>query len=153
MPIDSDFFSLFAETLIDSATGNVHLMLEKQESLIRSELTFSVDIPLVCDRSLREFTHEMKETHEVMFKYGEEEMELDDDVYVITSSTQKIHFDQFIYEWILLAVPMKKVHPELREEEGDNHDDVIYQTEKDATEAPEETIDPRWEQLKKLKNK
>ena len=155
MQIDADFFTLFTDSLIDNATGTVHILLDKQESLIRSKLTFAVDIPLVCDRSLREFNHEMKESHAVMFKYGDEEMELDDDVYMITSTTQKIHFDQFIYEWILLAVPMKKVHPELRDDENDENDDVIYQTEgaTDSKEASEESIDPRWEKLKNLKNK
>ncbi len=155
-PIDADFFTLFTDSLIDKATGDVKLVLDKQESLIRALLTFDVDIPLVCDRSLRPFTHKMNEKHEVLFKFGEEEMEMDDDVYVITTNTQRIHFEQFLYEWILLAVPMKKVHPDLLEEDNDDDEDgIIYQSEsaEDKEESKEDSVDPRWEQLKKLKNK
>ena len=49
----------------------------------------------------------------------------DDDVFVITANTQRIHFEQFLYEWILLAVPMKKVHPDLRDE-GDDDDESLW---------------------------
>jgi uncharacterized metal-binding protein YceD (DUF177 family) len=88
----------------------------------------------------------------VVFKYGEAEMEMDDDVYIITANTQQVHLEQIIYELILLSVPMKKLHPDYQEEDGE--DTLIY--ESDSTEEKDDSesaVDPRWEQLRKLKDK
>nr|WP_255647333.1 DUF177 domain-containing protein [Fulvivirga sedimenti] len=112
-------------------------------------MDFKVGLPLVCDRSLREFTYDMNEAHEVLFKFGDEEMEMDDDVYIITRNTQRIDFSGFIYEFIILAVPMKKVHPDLEDE---SEEEIIYTSETEHTEDNDsDETDPRWEMLKKLK--
>ncbi|MCA6073835.1 YceD family protein [Fulvivirga sedimenti] len=147
--IDADLFQQFEGSPVTNASGKVFLTLTKQESLIRAEMDFKVGLPLVCDRSLREFTYDMNEAHEVLFKFGDEEMEMDDDVYIITRNTQRIDFSGFIYEFIILAVPMKKVHPDLEDE---SEEEIIYTSETEHTEDNDsDETDPRWEMLKKLK--
>ncbi len=146
--IDTDFFERFEESPVTEASGKVFLTLIKQETLIQAIMDFDVAVPLVCDRSLREFTYTIDDRHEVLFKFGDEEMEMDDDVYMITHNTQRIDFSQFMYEFIILAVPMKKVHPDLEDDE----EEIIYTSETENTEESEsDETDPRWEMLKKLK--
>lgn len=145
--IDDQFFKHFPDSPVNSAKGGVDLNLIKQENLIEAVLDIQIDVPLVCDRSLREYLHRIEEKHTVLFKFGEEEMEMDDDVYVITANTQRIDFSQFIYEFIVLAIPMKKIHPELAGEES-----VMYSSDSGQTGEDDESAgDPRWDILKKLK--
>lgn len=145
--LTDDFFSNFEGSPVSKASGKVDLELNKQDSLIEAALHFDVEIPLECDRTLREFKHPVKEDHVIHFKYGEHEAEVDDDVYIITKDTQRIEFGQFIYEFLVLAIPMKKLHPDLEDDE-----EVVYQSEPSNDEGEsEETVDPRWEALKKLK--
>jgi uncharacterized metal-binding protein YceD (DUF177 family) len=51
-----------------------------------------------------------------------------------------------IYEQVVLSTPSKVVHPE-----GECDEEMIQQLNKyKVSEANKETIDPRWEKLKKL---
>ena len=67
---------------------------------------------------------------------------------------------QFIYEFINLEVPIKKLHPRFQEEETQDDDSdslLIYSTEAeneaDSDSPSEDLIDPRWLALKSLKDK
>jgi uncharacterized metal-binding protein YceD (DUF177 family) len=71
---------------------------------------------------------------------------------------------QLIYEFILLALPLKKIHPdyrnELDEEDNELEGGFVYIDEASTEDSTEETeeestrpVDPRWEKLGKLKNK
>ena len=69
------------------------------------------------------------------------------------SSITTYHAD-FIYEFITVAVPLKRLHPKFVDEEDENEDFVYTSGEDDEEKeiSPEE-IDPRWKELLKLKNK
>jgi uncharacterized metal-binding protein YceD (DUF177 family) len=122
-------------------------------------------VQLTCDRSLELFDHPLDFTEKMIYKYGLEEQEIDEDVYMITRDTPSINVAQLIYEYILLALPAKKIHPDYRNELDDEDLEVeggyVYidtdGEEDGASEdaSPEEEnkpVDPRWEQLMKLKN-
>jgi uncharacterized protein len=75
---------------------------------------------------------------------------------IITRDQDSIDLGQFMYEFIVLSIPIKKIHPDLRNEEEDEDESdvrIVYSTstEKEQREKKEEDIDPRWEKLKKLK--
>jgi uncharacterized protein len=114
-------------------------------------LTFdlNVGVELVCDRSLDTFIFPIEEKHELMVKFGEVDEELSDELLVISRETQTLDTAPYLYEFISLAIPMKKLHPRY---EGQDTPELIYQTEVTEEESGEK-IDPRWEALKKLSNK
>jgi uncharacterized metal-binding protein YceD (DUF177 family) len=64
---------------------------------------------------------------------------------------------QYIYEFIGLAIPMKRLHPRFEEEEQEDEDIegiLIYSTKKegdDPEDEEDEKIDPRWDILNNLK--
>jgi uncharacterized metal-binding protein YceD (DUF177 family) len=100
----------------------------------------------------------------MIYKFGSEVKEIDESVMMITRDTPSINVAQLIYEFILLALPLKKIHPdyknELDEEDNELEGGFVYlddaSTEDSAEETKEESttaVDPRWEKLKKLKNK
>jgi uncharacterized protein len=90
----------------------------------------------------------------VIYKFGAEEKEIDDDVIQITRNHQIINLAQNIFELITIAVPMKKLHPRY-DLEAEPDDELIYTTRDIEEESEDDSSepDPRWEALKKLKNK
>lgn len=121
------------------------------------QMFFQVEgtIELTCDRSLELFDHPLSFEAKMIFKYGDEEKELAEDVMVILKDTQTINIADLLFEFIGLEIPMKKLHPKFQEDE-DNEEDMImiYSSplEDEEEKQEEEVIDPRWAALKKLKN-
>ena len=133
--------------------------LQKSESMI--QMTFNVEgtIELTCDRSLDLFDQPISFENTMIYKFGEEEKELSEDVMIILNNTQTINIADLLFEFIGLQVPMKKLHPRFQEEEEDDDDQeegvMVYSSTDDSKteEQQEEDVDPRWAALKKLKNK
>jgi uncharacterized metal-binding protein YceD (DUF177 family) len=72
---------------------------------------------------------------------------------MIHRDSDSLELGQYIYEFINLEVPMKKLHPRYAGEEDDDSEGKIIYSSGDQKGADEngEDIDPRWEKLKKLK--
>ena len=70
---------------------------------------------------------------------------------IIPHSEYQINIAQYVYEMLVLSVPLKKVHPGVLD--GTLKSEVLDKLEelqpKDTKENKED-IDPRWDALKKL---
>jgi uncharacterized metal-binding protein YceD (DUF177 family) len=114
---------------------------------------------------LEEFDHPLEVAEKVIFKYGTMVQEISEDVFMITKDTPTINVAQLVYEFILLAIPAKKIHPdymdETDEDDFDEEGSLIYLSEEEEIESDdsdenshqEKPADPRWEILNKLKKK
>jgi uncharacterized metal-binding protein YceD (DUF177 family) len=163
--IEDKFFQSFEDNeLLKKGKLTVRVIMEKGVNVI--ELTFLIKgtVELTCDRSLEVFDHNLNITEKMIYKYGPEEQEIDENVYMITRDTPSINVAQLIYEFILLALPAKKIHPDYKNELDDEDDfdteggfvflDEEIEESEDSNEDEEpKPVDPRWEQLLKLKNK
>ncbi|NJM26534.1 MAG: DUF177 domain-containing protein [Bacteroidia bacterium] len=146
------FFSEFDAGLITKGQFQVNVALNKHETFIEVDFGITGHATLTCDRSLDEFDHPIKVNRKVIFKYGDETREITDDVMMIDRGTVSLDLSQYIYEFIGLALPMKKLHPRFSEDEN-GEDEIMYSssTQSEESTTPEEPVDPRWEKLKKLK--
>lgn len=144
---DEEFFSQFEHSLISKGKGTCKVELAKTDSMLDLNLKVDGTIELVCDRSLENFDFPIHIDQEVIYKYGDEEKELSEDVFVIPQSAQEINIGDFLYELISIQVPMKKLHPRFDEE--DDSDELIYSSKENEEETQE--LDPRWEALKNIK--
>ncbi|MEO0405454.1 MAG: DUF177 domain-containing protein [Bacteroidota bacterium] len=115
--------------------------------MITLHFVVKASIELECDRSLELFDHPIQVEKDLIYKYGDEDKELSEDVYVMTKGTQEINIANYLYEIINLEVPMKKLHPKFQDNNED--DELIFTSE--TKEVEEKSVDPRWEALKKLK--
>lgn len=154
--VDDAFFGNFENSPVEKGKVKVEVELDKRETLIEVNISFAGTIELTCDRSLELFDFPTNISGKLIFKYGEEEMEVDDEISIITRNTQRINIAQYIYEAIVLSVPYKKLHPKFQMDEVEDEGPgvMIYQDSKKETDNSnsEEEIDPRWEILKRLKN-
>ncbi|MEQ9229186.1 MAG: DUF177 domain-containing protein [Cyclobacteriaceae bacterium] len=146
--IKNSFFERFDGDLVEKGNGKSHLVLKKSETMMQLAFELDLKVELICDRSLEPFQFPIKENHELIVKFGDHDEELSEDLIVINRETQTFDVAPYLYEFIGLSIPMKKLHPKF---EGQESPTLVYQTE--TEEETSEEVDPRWEALKKLSNK
>lgn len=145
------FFEEYGKELVSSGDFNANVILDKRETFIEADFDISGTAKLICDRSLEPFDHPIALKKKIVFKYGEEPQEISDEIIIITRDQDSIDLGQFMYEFIALAIPIRKIHPDLRSADNDSDEErIIYSTASDEEEK-EPDPDPRWEKLKKLK--
>lgn len=149
------FFQLFPGSLIEQGNVNIKVLLRKSETMLQLHFKLSGSIVLVCDRSLENFDFPIKSEAKLILKFGASNEVINDDLEIISRDTIEINVAQYIYEYIVLEVPMKKLHPKFQDDSEDEEDVLVYSSEENEPEnEPEKDtdIDPRWQALKKLKN-
>ena len=120
---DSAFFGLFEDSVIENGKGTVKIDLDRTPTLITLNFHLIGEIELVCDRSLDTFMYPIDETQEVRIKYGDHWEELSEELLLIPTNTQKVDVGQFVYEFVSLAIPMKKLHPRFAD---DDEEEFIF---------------------------
>jgi uncharacterized protein len=149
------FFSEFGNTLVSEGDFKVNVELNKHETFIEAEFDITGVARLVCDRSLESFDHPIKTNNKIVFKYGDRDEELSDEIVLIHRDTVTLELGHFFFEFIALAMPLKRLHPKFKDEENeDDYTDVRFVYSTGPTEEEEKTsedeIDPRWNILKNL---
>lgn len=143
--VNNTFFNHFENSLVGRGVAEVNVSLTKSATFIEMQFQIKGEIELVCDRSLEKYTEKVENTNSLLFKYGDSWEELSDEIMVIPKDEQRLNMGQYIYEFICLDIPMKKIHPKFRDQENEG---VVYSSkEKDST---EKKSDPRWDKLKGL---
>ena len=140
---------------VDQVAGGelvASVVLDKKETFIEADFKIKGHVGLVCDRSLEPFDLPLDMNKRIVFKYGEEETELSDEIIVIRHDRALLDVGQYFYEFIVLEIPMKKLHPKFQDaEDQDNNPGKMIYTSAPDPDSEGDVIDPRWEQLKKLK--
>ena len=149
--LGKSFFDEFGKDLLEEGNFDAVVVLDKHETFIEGTFSVKGAAHLICDRSLEPFDYPLELSRKVVFKYGTEEGEVTDEIVVIPQDKPSLNVGQYLYEFIALALPMKRIHPKYQEEEDENDETegkIIYSSGPDNN---DEDIDPRWEKLKKLK--
>jgi len=161
--VNNEFFSQFEDNnLVTNGDLKVRVVLNKDVNLIEALFEIEGTVELTCDRSLETFDYPLNAVEKVLYKYGAEEQEINEEIYIITRDTPRLRLAQLIYEFILLALPAKKIHPdyigEMDEDDFDDEGQLVYTSDEDWDDDEEDSpsddqADPRWEALKNLKKK
>jgi uncharacterized metal-binding protein YceD (DUF177 family) len=150
--LDSGFFKQYGSEMITEGKLKATVSLNKHETFIETNFRIQGSIVLTCDRSLDEFDFPININQKLMYKYGDEDKEISEEVMMIHRDTATLDLGQPMFEYIVLAVPIKKLHPRFMEEEDDNEEGkLIYSSATKDEKSDESAVDPRWEALKKLK--
>jgi uncharacterized protein len=150
-----EFFAQYGTDIVSKGSFKADVTLDKHETFIEAIFKVQGEAMLVCDRSLDPFKHPVKFEKKILFKYGEKTEELSDEIIMIARDSDSLELGQYIYEFIVLAIPMKKLHPRYQNENDAESAEgkIIYSSGRDSFDADsgDDEIDPRWEKLKKLK--
>lgn len=149
--LDAAFFKQYGNDLISEGMLKAQVALNKHETFIEATFTIKGTVQLACDRSLDLFDFPIDLHPVLMYKFGDEEKEISEDVVMISHHTATLDVGQPMYEYILLAVPMKKLHPRYSEEDTAEEGTMIYSSAAESADDDSGAVDPRWDVLKKLK--
>ena len=115
------------------------------------ELSFHTEgvVHIPCDICLDDMDLSIESDDRLIAKFGEEYSE-DDDLVTVAENEGILDVSWFIYEFIVLDIPIKHVHAP-----GKCNPAMIEMLQEHSAarsgEEEEQTIDPRWEALLKLK--
>lgn len=149
--IDDKFFALFEESEIKHGQMKAQLELTKQSTLLILRFSAKGKVRLVCDRCLDDYDQEISNESSLYVKFGQEAENLDDDMIVLPFEEHQINVAQYLYELVILGLPIKRVHPD--DENGNSTCDpemLAKLEEYLIPETDEEPVDERWSELKKL---
>ena len=153
--INGRFFEHFDGSLVDEGDVNVLVVLEKRSVFMKLHLKIKGEVELVCDRCLENYRQKIKNNAEIFVKFGVvEEFDEDENVIWLLPEEQRLNLAQLIYEYVVLSIPLRHVHPKNKNGERECNKEMIDKL-KDYihTENVEDTyIDPRWDILKNLNN-
>ncbi len=151
--IEQAFFDYFEYKEFNSTRVDVHLELEKKSTLLELNFNISGFVNVNCDITNEPYDQAVKNTLNLVVKFGDEYNDEYDDILIVPHGTYEINVQQYIYELIILSVPLKRIHPGV--EDGTLNSDILKKLEELSPEAKkdktkEDEIDPRWNTLKKL---
>ena len=146
---DKEFFQLFdTEQEFTNPKIAVDVLLDRHSTFLEFEIKVSGTVELVCDITNENFEYPIENQIKVLVKFGEEYDDSKEDVITIPTGDHAFNVAQLIYENVALSIPMKKVSPNVSDE-----DLAILDKFSPKEDEEEQNSDPRWDALKNLKNK
>ena len=141
--INKTFFEFFNyDEFIDSSFKS-NLILDKKTSLIDFKFSTNGFVTLNCDITNEPFNLNTSSNLEFIVKFGNEYNDDNDEIIFLPHGSSRINVSQYIYEMIVLSVPLKRVNPEIIKDKNINLKN--FKPNKSNI-----NNDPRWNELKKL---
>ncbi len=149
------FFAALEQDLIKKGQFTTHLTLNKSETMIQLDFRITGEVEQLCDRSLDEYNEPIDIQNRLLLKFSDHNEELTDEIELIERNTATVNVARYIFDFIGLSLPMKRLHPRFRtEEDEDDESDgkLIYKSAPESAEDGTPALDPRWEALRRLNN-
>ncbi len=151
--INNTFFNTFEYEEFNKADVKINLKLIKKATLLELYFSASGHVNINCDLTNEPYNQQIEDEFKLVVKFGSEYNDDNEDILIIPHGEYEINVAQYIYELIVLAVPVKRVHPGI--EDGTLQSDILSKLEElspneDKKTKSSEDIDPRWNNLKKL---
>ena len=147
--------------------GNVKAKVSVQKKFSLYELQFALDgtILIPCDRCLDEMEQPIHYKEKLQVKFGSTFSE-EDEIVIVPESDGGINVAWFLYEFIVLNIPIKHVHPTgecnktmvvklkkhiTRQKDDDDDDNTVVDFDDDDDFSNDEVqADPRWDGLQNI---
>jgi len=147
--VNDTFFASLPYSLIEKGSIKVWLDLEKKETMLIANFECFGHVEQICSRCNESALVEIDSDLAVIYKFGHEEEETNDDnLLIVNYDAYELDVSQQVYEMISLALPIRPMH-----EEGECDEEMVKLIEKyqvKEEKKDEDDIDPRWSVLKGL---
>lgn len=146
--------------------GKLNVMLSVKKTPRAFELNFQIEgsVCVPCDRCLDDVELPIHTSDHLIVKFGREHGGEGDNIIIVPEDEGEINVAWLVYEFIVLAIPMKHVHApgkcnkavmgklnkHLRtnsDDDSEDMDELSDDVDDDGTESP---ADPRWNELKNI---
>lgn len=148
--VDSAFFSQFENSEIKNGQVTVIVDLIKRSTLLELDVEISGEIEIECDRCLDLFNLPISYHGKLYVKFADYETSEDDDLIILNHNEHEVNLTQFVFEYIHLSLPVKRIHPDINGKTGCNKEMMAKLNDHIIDEEIEEKTDPRWDKLKDI---
>ena len=148
--IDQDFFSNFEGSPIQKGKYEVKFILDKREDMLVLTFNFKGSMETECDRCLSNINLPMEGNEDMIVKYADEPKEEDVVIY-ISRETTELNVAKYLYESIILVMPVTNVYNCEDEEENVCDLEMLKYLENKVEKKQEEKSsdgDSPWDVLK-----
>ena len=152
--IEKAFFEYFEYEDFNDANVKVDVILLKNTTLLELNFKISGTVNINCDITNEPFNQNIENEFDLVVNFGDEYNDENIDILVLPHGAYEINIQQYIYELIVLSVPIKRIHPGV--EDGTLSSDILEKLKElspkldDEQKEDNKEIDPRWNTLKKL---
>jgi len=147
--VGNGFFEQIRDAEITAGDVTVEVTMVKEERMMDLHLELSGNVRVVCDRCNEPLEIGVKGPERLIVKIGDHWEEESEDVQVVPDTMHEIDLAPFLYEYIHLLLPARRVHPD----DGNGHSGCNPEVLKKLEElSPHPHRDSRWEALNRLKN-
>ena len=108
--INDSFFEDRDYSEVKKGVVNLHLGVEKMETMFVLTMKFEGKVVLQCDRCGDDYEQAIANSAEIYLKYGAEKGDEDQDVIIITKNDSEFDLSDLIYEYIILSLPIHRTH-------------------------------------------
>lgn len=108
--IGKSFFDEYEYAAIDDADVQVKIILDKKETMLIMEFFVVGKLSTTCDRCMDPLELKIDADYKQIFKFGHEISD-DETLTVLHPDEYEIDVKNFIYEFIIVSLPSKVVHP------------------------------------------
>jgi uncharacterized metal-binding protein YceD (DUF177 family) len=151
--ISKSFFEDFDFDEFEDSLVKVNVVLEKKSTIMELSFKHKGTVNVPCDLTGEMFDQPIKGNIKVVVQFGEQFNNDNEELLILPHGEHQIDIKQYIYEMIVLSVPLKKTHPGIKDgtlktPALDKLKELSLKDQKQSIQ--EEEIDPRWDKLKKL---
>lgn len=152
--IEKTFFEYFEYEDFNDVAIKVKVDLNKKTTLMELHFVISGVVNVNCDITNEPYDQQIDNEFDLVVKFGDEYNDEDTDILILPHGAYEMNVQQYIYELIVLATPIKRIHPGV--EDGTLNSDILKKLEELSpktdleNDIKEEDVDPRWNTLKKL---
>ena len=152
--ISNAFFEIFDYDEYQDSKIKVNVVLEKKSTLLELRFNHKGAVNVPCDLTSEDFDLPIEGEMKLIVRFDEVYNNDNDELLILPHGEFEINIAQYIYEMIVLSVPLRRVHPgiqdgSLKTEALTKLNELAVKEEKEESKE-EENIDPRWDKLKQL---
>jgi len=150
--IEKEFFDFFNYDEFYNSNIKVVLSFLKKATMFELNFNFSGWVEVTCDITNEIFQQQIESNINLIVKFGDEFNDENEELLIIPYSDHKLNVAQYLYEGIVLALPIKRIHPGVID--GTLQSEVLEKLKelevKEELEESNKEIDPRWNKLRNI---
>ncbi|TRX35055.1 YceD family protein [Flavobacterium restrictum] len=155
--VNNAFFESFEYDEFPNSDIKVSVVLEKKSTFLEFGFKHKGTVNVPCDLTSEDFDLAIKGKMKLFVRFGETYNNDNEELLILPFGEFEIDIAQYIYEMIVLSVPLRRVHPGVKDGSLKtealtklNELSLKEQKKESKKEQKEDNIDPRWDKLKQL---
>ena len=110
--VDDSLFEAFECPEIEHGSCDVRVELRRLESMLDMQVEIAGKVEVMCDRCLEDCEMPIAYEGNLVVKFSDEPGEYDGEVLWLHPSEDEVDLAPYVYESIILSLPLQRVHPE-----------------------------------------